>query len=266
MDTPTENSLTLYLSQEELVLVVRALKATTLPGLGEAPLGPVSEEVAGLLLAAANRALAARQLVHVQPDGTLQMDRTLATIASICLRPDQMLAVIATDAHGFTEQRYHYRVPDLTVTHTFPQPGLHALLLAAHSDMGQPYVLGLLDVLAAAAPLAVGPQTLTQAVLAQAQAATEVAQAQQVLTEAGWPVEAAQSFAQALLQPQLRLGLQFLYQRVPEARQTFITVLAHASGHWYSETPNFSAEILTFKPLALAEVKQAVQAAYQAYA
>jgi hypothetical protein len=129
-------AINLLLSQEELMFVLNLLGSGTIPGMEPEPaVGEFSPEQRQLVLTLAERALRARELVHVQPDGELVVHRLLLSAVVACAFPDRALFVYHWPAGESTPLRYfgHWRGNEI-VGHTVPESALHLFTLLPDED------------------------------------------------------------------------------------------------------------------------------------
>jgi hypothetical protein len=126
----------LLLSREELLFVLEMLQAQTIPGLDPDPLfGEFTPEQRQLVLTLAQRALRARELLHVQADGELVIHRLLLSAVISCAYPDRALFVYHWPAGHSTPRRFfgHWHGEDV-VSHFMPEEALHLFSLLPDSE------------------------------------------------------------------------------------------------------------------------------------
>jgi hypothetical protein len=193
------------------------------------------------LLAAAERALVARGLVIIDGNAT-RLDPALHAAVSICAHPDQMVALIDRRAGSPARRRYFYRVPELTVAHTFPHAGLHDLQIAAGSDMGAAALDELLYELpdyAMTTPRYILQQTQFGELQRQAEEGTA-----EPLASAELPTEHALSLHDALARPRMRVLLQLAYRAAPAAEQYALALIAGEQACWLIQTDELDSVAL----------------------
>lgn len=176
----------ILLSREELLYVLTVLDSPFLPGLDADPNGDLSQEQQDLALAIAERALRARQLVRIEPDGTVQLQRQLLAMVGTCAYAVRTIFVYHWPSGSETPTRTFCHVRgENAVVHTRPDDVIHRFVLLASADH-------LVDEVLAACAYANRPVTTPQ----QGAVATHAfAQARQ-LADAGDPTQAAEVLAQ----------------------------------------------------------------------
>lgn len=74
----------ILLSREEVLLLLKLIKAETIPGLGEEPIGELSQDQLAIGYIYAERALRARELAHINSDGKLAVNQALLETITVC--------------------------------------------------------------------------------------------------------------------------------------------------------------------------------------
>ena len=120
----------MLLSREELLLVLNLLQAETIPGLDGDPLGPLTDEGQALALTMAGRALRARELAQVGPNGDLAIHTSLLTAVGVCAYANSTIFVYHWPSDETLPVRYfgHLR-GEVIVAHTRPEDVLHLFTL-----------------------------------------------------------------------------------------------------------------------------------------
>lgn len=115
----------LTLSHEEVVLLLRLLGAPTMPGIGENPLTGLTPEQSQLVLSSAERSLKARQIITVNADNSINVERFALALVGPCVMPE--LSVIATCnlKSRPPEPLYFHLAQRMVVEHAITGPGLH---------------------------------------------------------------------------------------------------------------------------------------------
>lgn len=117
-------------SRHELMVVLEALQATIVPGLGEDPLGDLSTEQQGLALIVAQRALEARGLINVDQEGTLTIHQMLLDAIGTCVFAPKALMLFHWPTGAEAPIQYYGHVGEESfVAHTRPNNVLHAFSL-----------------------------------------------------------------------------------------------------------------------------------------
>jgi hypothetical protein len=258
--TTAKSPVTVRLSQEELLFVLRTINIPSLPGIGEQPFGQANDETITALLNAAGRALMARNMLAMGADDTLHIDQGVYAAATICAHPDQMVALLDRRRGQATQQHYFYRVPQLAVTHTIAQAGLHDITMATTSDMGQSLANEILQALPAGANMHYTARLTRDALAAIQQAAHEDAgTALWHAHAAGIEAAPARVLVAALAAPHIRLSLQFVPRVQPTVEQHILTVVADDTTCWMIYAGSLQAEQVTIQSLPAAKVLQVVQ-------
>ncbi len=114
------------LAREELLLILRMLRAPVLAGLDDDPAGVLSLEQQSLALAVAGRALRARELAQLREDGELAIHTALLAAVGVCAYPQKTVFVYHWPANADAVIRYfgHVRENEI-VAHTRPADVLH---------------------------------------------------------------------------------------------------------------------------------------------
>ncbi|MFV9504534.1 MAG: hypothetical protein AB4911_08195 [Oscillochloridaceae bacterium umkhey_bin13] len=224
---------TIRLSYEEVLFILAAVNARTLPGL--TPVTPTEPDAAilGLLRDAGARALIARDLL-VPTGDQLSLDRGLYALALACTRPDQLGILSLTQGDKPPVRIFSYRVPELSVRHEPEAFGVHRFQITANHDFGLGVALAALAQLPANEPSSGGPWqvSLSQLSEAEIQARTDRVAAQAILSTLGLPTLCATQLAAAFAQADLNLVIELMSQIQPEPRQSLIRVVAAAEHCW----------------------------------
>lgn len=131
--------------REELILLLRLMRAYTLPGLGDDPLEGFSKEEAVAALLASGESLRARGIIEIsEADKRVRIDQVTFALIGSCLRPRASFLVssIGADGHGII--RYYHVSPHLSVEHSFPDVGVDAFLAASNLTVMLPRILELM--------------------------------------------------------------------------------------------------------------------------
>ncbi len=135
MEENKEGLFGIRLGQEELVVLLGVLRASTLPGLGEDPLGGVSEEQREAALGAAERSLRARGLIAVDAaESRVEVEPLTLALLGTCVYPRYTISFAALDKTGNIDAAYYHGRDDFLVEHSFPEPGICEFLTAAGKE------------------------------------------------------------------------------------------------------------------------------------
>lgn len=124
--TPVE----ILLSREELLFLLSVLQAQFLPGLDEDPEGSLTSAQQELALRVARRALQARELLRIRPDGEYALHNSLLRAVGVCAYPQNTIFAYHWPPNNESPIRtfFHIRGND-GVMHTRPDPALHRFAL-----------------------------------------------------------------------------------------------------------------------------------------
>lgn len=129
------DKVSLTLSIEEMLFLLRLLRAETLPGLPERPFEGMTPEQIAASLVAAERGLQASNLVRIyETERRVEMDAICMALLGVCLIPRFSILVTFQRAGEPPQVRYYHAGSDLVVEHTSPQPGLHTFTGAARIE------------------------------------------------------------------------------------------------------------------------------------
>ncbi|HWQ04339.1 MAG TPA: hypothetical protein VN452_03185 [Longilinea sp.] len=133
--TATTSEPVLTISQEELYFLLVLLKSRGIPGM-EGIFEPDATEIERThLLDAARRALVARNLVTLHPDGRVTMDDFSLAVIGTCVRPIYSVIMENTGLDRSSGVFWH-AIKGLIVEHTIPQQGIHRFrALPADTDL-----------------------------------------------------------------------------------------------------------------------------------
>lgn len=115
----------LTLSHEEVVLLLRLLEAPTMPGVGENPLAGLTPEQSQLLLSSAERSLKARQIITVNADNSINVERFALALVGPCVMPELSVIATRTLKNHPPEPLFFHMAQHMVVEHAISGPGLH---------------------------------------------------------------------------------------------------------------------------------------------
>ncbi len=131
----TSESIQILLSREELLFVLNLLQAGFIPGLDNDPLGELTAEQQAFALTVAGRALRARELAQLHPDGQWVVHNNLLLAVGGCAYAQEIISVYHWPANDAVPQRFFGHVrEDNIVTHTRPADVLHRFSLLPSKD------------------------------------------------------------------------------------------------------------------------------------
>lgn len=162
-----EEMIRVTLGREELALLLRIFRATTLPGLEGNPMAGMTDEQAAAALVAAERSLRARGFIRVlEEEGRIEIDPVVMALVGSCLRPRFSLLVSKVRPESQPKARYYHVAPNLTVEHSSPEVGVHEFAGVADPAEMLPRIEGSLG-LAGRAALACPSAHLRESALEQ---------------------------------------------------------------------------------------------------
>jgi hypothetical protein len=238
------------LSREELLVVLRSLGVTTIPGLDDDPQGPLTAEQQALALTVAERALQARALIE-RRDDSWAIHNALLSAVGVCAFPQKMFYAYHWPAGAPFPVRYfgHQRGGECIV-HTRPAEVLHLFTRL-------PSVALMVEQLLAfcawrdPAPAPRPGFSLNRADLAQVRSCAErgeTAAAQALLIEHQAAAETAQALVETLAH-QPRVSIIQLWRRGAsglEARE--FTLLQNSTHAWLWQTSETTAQTVYVQP------------------
>jgi hypothetical protein len=215
----------LTISQEELYFLLVLLKSRGIPGM-EGIFEPDATEIERThLLDAARRALVARNLVTLHPDGRVTMDDFSLAVIGTCVRP--LFSVIMENT-GLDRSSgvFWHAIKGLIVEHTIPQQGIHRFrALPADTD--------LVRRLAGAAEVKLRDEIggMEEGVVMQeafdrarktARDGGDEAAGSEALKEGGMPVQAAKNLAAILAGTEASTTVAFVRHSYPAGEEQFL--------------------------------------------
>lgn len=164
--TNAQAVLSMLLTYEELSLVLRLIKASTLPGLRAPESVPLTDEQFAQGLVYAERSLRARELARITPDGNFVVHTALLSAVGVCAYADQALIVQHMQPNGTVVELYGSRKDDAVVAYTMAEPGLYQLSVLENSTSLANQVLHACDCMNLT-PANISPITVADDVLKQ---------------------------------------------------------------------------------------------------
>ena len=125
----TEDFLSMLLSQEELVVLLRILRAPGILGLDTKFLNNMSTEQVAAALVAAERSLYARGLIQVnENENRVDIDATALALVGTCLLPEYTLMAFSNDDNSLPSIHYYHVSSSLAVEFFSREQGLLSFL------------------------------------------------------------------------------------------------------------------------------------------
>lgn len=158
--------------RDELIFLLRLMRAFTLPGLGDDPLAGFTQEEATAALMAAEQSLKARGIIDVSDkEERVKLDQITYILVGSCIRPLASIYVSSIGAGGTGAIKYYHISPHLTVEHSFPEVGVDGFFAAPNPI---PMLSRILDLMALdGSKPAAAPFEIEQSILDQAKAAAQ---------------------------------------------------------------------------------------------
>jgi hypothetical protein len=129
-----EETITLTLGNEEVALLLHIMRAKTLPGLGEDPLGGIDEQQAAAALVSAERSLRARGVITVNEAAKrVEISAIALALVGTCLKSQRSFLATTVSPDGTNHVCYYHVTDRLTVEHSFPEVGLQQFTGAAEA-------------------------------------------------------------------------------------------------------------------------------------
>lgn len=256
----TSEPIHILLSREELLFVLNLLQAGFIPGLDNDPLGELTAEQQALALTIAGRALWARELAQLHPDGQWVVHNNLFLAVGGCAYAQSVISVFHWPANGALPRRFfgHLRENHIVI-HTRPADVLHRFSLLSSREQLISQVLTACDLEdGSAAP----PQELTVlsddfVKLRELAGAGDTTEAVKMLASNGTLPETAQAFVSTLADSARVSILQILHQPVNGAVQKRdFTVLQNSQQTWLISAPTSDTDdaLLSVKTTTRGEV------------
>ncbi len=134
MGNHAEGFYSVRLGQEELIVLLGILRASTIPGLGENPLGDMSEEMVKVALGAGERSLRARGLIAVDMgESKIKVDPLTLALIGTCVYPQYTISLTVLEKNGALDAAYYHGRDGFLVEHSFPEAGINGFRTAENS-------------------------------------------------------------------------------------------------------------------------------------
>lgn len=255
----TSEPIQILLSREELLFVLNLLQAGFIPGLDDDPLGELTAEQQAFALTVAGRALRARELAQLHPDGQWVVHNNLLLAVGSCAYAQRIISVYHWPANGALPRRFfgHLRENDI-VTHTRPADILHLFSLLPSKEQLISQVLVACDLEDRSAP---SPQELTVSSgdfvkLRELAGGGDTTGAMAMLVIHGTSPKTAQAFVSTLTDLAQVSILQILHGSPNGAVQKRdFTVLQNSQQTWLISAPANDTTLLSVKTTTKDEVK-----------
>jgi hypothetical protein len=145
-DHNDSEAVSILLSREELLFVLNLLQAEFIPGLDAEPLGELTAEQQALAFTVAGRALWARELAQLQPNGEWVIHNNLLTAVGGCAYAQSIISIYHWSANAVMPRRFfgHTRGNNI-VSHTRPADVLHRFSLLSSKEQLMVQVLAVCE-------------------------------------------------------------------------------------------------------------------------
>jgi hypothetical protein len=145
-DHDDSEAVSILLSREELLFVLNLLQAEFIPGLDADPLGELTAEQQALAFTVAGRALWARELAQLQPNGEWVIHNDLLTVVGGCAYAQSIISIYHWSANAVMPRRFfgHIRGNNI-VGHTRPADVLHRFSLLSSKEQLMAQVLAVCE-------------------------------------------------------------------------------------------------------------------------
>lgn len=192
---------TIQLSRDELLLALRLLGASTIPGLDPDPEGPVTTEKEALALRVAGRGLQARGLARIDNMGQLLLHEMLLTAVGTCAFAQNSLFIYHWPVVNEEPNRYFIHNQDENIIiHSRPASILHGFTLIPDASqlLDQIFTLCHYNELPPAHPheFAISSEIFVQ--VRQMAQNSQLLSAQELLMDSGQSEDAAIAFVSTL--------------------------------------------------------------------
>ncbi|MBX3010473.1 MAG: hypothetical protein KF832_03160 [Caldilineaceae bacterium] len=248
------------LSREELLLILQQLQASGLAGLDDDPAGELTAEQQTLALRVAERALRARELAQLRPNGELAIHTALLAAVAVCAYPQQTLfAYHWPDSGSDAMVRYFgYGRQQELVAHSRPADVLHLFTRFADPVPLVAQVLALCgweeSPVANFLPFPVAPALFGE--VRQWASAGNVTGALERLRTQRIPIESARAFVMTLAEgPRLSI-IQMRKQENGGVSAQDVTLVQNSQRSWLVRPTAGNPDSLTIQPTTRVEVER----------
>ena len=134
-DAETAETFSFGLGHEELLVILRVLKARTILGLKDDPMEDYTEEQAAVAMGTAERSLRAQGLLNILEDqGTVEVEPVLMSTIGTCAYPQTSIAVVLFVNEDSVVPRFYHKRDKLLVEHVTAGDGIHEFTIAEQQD------------------------------------------------------------------------------------------------------------------------------------
>ncbi|MCI0732052.1 MAG: hypothetical protein L0332_35750 [Chloroflexi bacterium] len=248
--------LTVSLSQEELFVILRYLEVPYLMGLNNAVWQGIEEDVAGLILSVAERALIARNfLVMNTVQKRFELVPPILALVGACAKPDYSLIMTLNRPRKPSEGLFFHLAGQIVVSHTIPITGIHQFIALPDKKAVARAVLSNFSLGTETVPEG-KMSRITQALLVQARDAAVaggVAGALAILAQVDLDPETRQALAITLATVKVNATLAYMdHQNDGEPAADGFTILEGENGFWrlkLVEGSSAEEELVSLQPL-----------------
>jgi hypothetical protein len=258
------NEISLTISHEELVFILKLMKWPLILGVGEEPLPGLNDEQMDAVMRAAGHSLLARRLVAPAEEGKVLVERLLAALLAPCVAPQFSLIISHSKREELLpEVRYYHATNGMLVEHAINGPALHTFTALSSSGDLQQRILAFLDLKTSVSAI-VPPFKITQAALSQAvsDVARDNGDPTTILIASGLEPKVVSVFAQDLAARRSLSNLFVIrHQETDEPRSAGFGLLESADHTWLlqpQELPN-DPSIIFIKPISIGEIKDQLE-------
>lgn len=230
----TTDTATFTLSQEEVYYLLGQVHARGLLGVDSAPLAAFDAEQRRAVFGAAARALLARGMIVIGPDGQPLLDAAVrAAIHAAAFAPASLTVIARGSGEGLLDTYIVHHAEPLWIEHTQPTPGLHQLALSPAPPSVQSRIEHMLGV-AEQAPPSATPFNIDQAELERIKVAADSQEStlHAAVAAAGADEPTSLLFAELLTEPRDSAIVQAINRDGAEETTHTITFLRNQHGFW----------------------------------
>lgn len=255
---PPKEVLTFALSQEELLVVLAYLQATSLLGFDIEVFQGLGDTEREMVFSVAERALMARGFLRPGADGRLQLEPAIFATVGACAMPDETIVVTRNPAGALQEKYFFHCSRRMVVLHTVPVSAIHQFIAFEEKSAILRAILSILA-LSDRPPLSCSATVLEQESLLSARDAAEKGahSARAFLLQAGLEENTAEELAQSLAS----LSASTTLVRVAQDEAAGFTLLQAKNGDWLlsPEDPESEKPKVSVVPVSSEEIRERVR-------
>lgn len=237
----TSEPIHILLSREELLFVLNLLQTGFIPGLDNDPLGKLTAEQQALALTIAGRALWARELAQLHPDGQWVVHNNLLLAVGGCAYAQRIISVYHWPVNGTLPRRFFGHLwENNIVIHTRPADVLHRFSLLPSKEQLISQVLAACDLEggSAAPPQELAVSSADFVKIRELAGRGDTTGAVDLLVTHGTSLETARAFVSTLADSARVSILQILHQVANgTVHKRDFTVLQNSQQTWLISTP-----------------------------